>query len=70
VNNPIIRYYTDEYAEADRLFVDGAGQLELIRTQELLSQLLPHHRRTSPISAGELAFTLVGSPKLDMTLNF
>ena len=41
MNNPIIRYYTDEYAEADRLFVDGAGQLELLRTQELLGQLLP-----------------------------
>ena len=41
MDNPIIRYYTAEYAEADRLFVDGAGQLELIRTQELLNQVLP-----------------------------
>ena len=41
VSNPIIRYYTDEYVEGDRLFVDGAGQLELIRTQEMLAPLLP-----------------------------
>ena len=41
VLNPIVKYYTDDYVEADRLFADGAGQLELIRSQEMLSELLP-----------------------------
>jgi ubiquinone/menaquinone biosynthesis C-methylase UbiE len=41
MTNPIVRYYTDDYVEGDRLFEDAAGQLELIRTQELLGQLLP-----------------------------
>jgi SAM-dependent methyltransferase len=39
--NPIIHYYTNDFSEADRLFVDGAGRLELVRTQELLRNILP-----------------------------
>jgi SAM-dependent methyltransferase len=39
--NPIIHYYTNDYREADRLFADGAGRLELVRTQELLQRWLP-----------------------------
>ncbi|HEX5017066.1 MAG TPA: class I SAM-dependent methyltransferase [Actinomycetes bacterium] len=41
MNNPIVSYYTDDYVEADRLFADQAGQLELVRTQEMLAAILP-----------------------------
>lgn len=39
--DPIIHYYTHEFVEGDRLAADGAGRLELVRTQELLQDLLP-----------------------------
>ncbi|MFJ3877077.1 class I SAM-dependent methyltransferase [Streptomyces sp. NPDC090077] len=40
-NPQIVAYYADEFAEADRLHDTASGQLELLRTQELLREHLP-----------------------------
>ena len=41
MNKRIVKYYTDEYVELDRLQRSAAGRLEFIRTQELLREYLP-----------------------------
>lgn len=41
----VLRHYEDEIVEAERL-TQGAGQLELVRTQEIIRQRIPARRLT------------------------
>jgi hypothetical protein len=68
--NPIVKYYTDDYVEADRLFADGAGRLELIRTKELLIELPPYDPVVSPLSVEAPVSTQVGSSNLVMASSY
>jgi len=41
VNDPLVRYYTTEYDEAQRLVLTPHGRLELLRVRQLLRRKLP-----------------------------
>ncbi|WP_405099965.1 hypothetical protein [Micromonospora sp. NBC_01412] len=57
----ILRYYTDVFAEADRLHRTPQGRLEFARTKELLARVLPDAPATV-LDIGVAEFTAAGLP--------
>ena len=52
-SDDVVRFYEEEYCEADRLVTSGQGRLEFLRTQRLIERQLPRRRlRIADIGGG------------------